>query len=79
MSPFNTIEFPIIAQYAIRVSGMFREAQKALNAIPFGAEGRAEYVAKLEEARAVLRAVTQRINEMKAVRHGPAEEDASLE
>jgi hypothetical protein len=76
--PFNTVEFPIVAQYALQASRMFCEAQHVLNDIPFGTEGREKEVAKLEESRCVLRAITDRINEMKESRHENPEEDASL-
>jgi hypothetical protein len=78
MTPFNALEFQIVAQYAIRVSGMFCDAQRVLNDIPFGVEGRHQATAKLEEARTVLRKVTDRIMEMRARRAGPPEIDAEV-
>jgi cob(I)alamin adenosyltransferase len=78
MTPLNCLEFQIVSQYAVCVSGMFYDAQKALNVIPFGTEGRAEAVAKLEYARTVLRAATDRISEMSTRRATPPEVDAEV-
>jgi hypothetical protein len=78
MTPFNILEFQIVAQYALQASRLFCDAQRELNGIPFGTPGREIQVAGLEEVRAVLRSVTDRISEMSARRATPLEVDAEV-
>jgi hypothetical protein len=79
MLGFSALEFPIVAQYSCEAASMFGAALQTLDAIPFGTEGRAEAVAKLETTKAVMQALTRRVQEMREARKRPPEVDAEGE